>query len=221
MATLNGVKAIFSGRNPSMEENVTQSLEHIVLNTIKQKVKQVKKGHDESVLPNIASSHSSLSATLPELHACLGKWRDAGRGKVNQSTQSETRTEVSKTININGTEPQFGKVVPTYKTITNHDLSIFPDSAGEKATVAGGLHGQAAVIALQERRDTPLSHVILSQVADTDVLPSTNVPLETLSPRAEREHSSSAFPLTSDAQHRTRWDGPTATSNRVNTQKHG
>lgn len=36
MATLNGVKAIFSGSNPSMGENATQSLEHIVLNAIKQ-----------------------------------------------------------------------------------------------------------------------------------------------------------------------------------------
>ncbi|MGL9735333.1 MAG: hypothetical protein ACR5LF_05660 [Symbiopectobacterium sp.] len=81
MATLNGVKAIFSGRNPGMSENATQSLEHIVLNAIKQKAKQVKKGHEEGVLPPVELFHASLTAALPELHAGLGKWRKADEEK--------------------------------------------------------------------------------------------------------------------------------------------
>lgn len=132
MATLNGVKAIFSGSGPDMQENATQSLEHIVLNAIKQKAKQVKKGHEESALPPVALSHASLYATLPELHASLGKWKESVRGKANLSTPSETCNEVSKTVNISTTEIAFGKGVPTSKTAVNHDLSVFSASAGEK-----------------------------------------------------------------------------------------
>ncbi|MGG2140568.1 hypothetical protein [Symbiopectobacterium sp. RP] len=203
MATLNGVKAIFSGSNPSMGENATQSLEHIVLNAIKQKVKQVKKGHEEGGLPPVALSHASLSVALPELHASLGKWRESGRGKVTLSTQSETRTEVGKTVNISATEVAFGKGVPRSKTSQHLDLSIFSSSVCRGGAIVGGLHGQSAAIALQERRDTPLSHAIVSQVADTAVLPSASIPSEMPGPKAESENSPSVIPLPSDAQHRS------------------
>ncbi|MCW2481271.1 hypothetical protein [Candidatus Symbiopectobacterium sp. NZEC135] len=202
MATLHGVKAIFSGSGPDMQENATQSLEHIVLNAIKQKAKQIKKGPEEGALPPGALSHASLYATLPELHASLGKWTESVRGKVNLSTQSETRTEVGKTVNLNATEVAFGKGAPTNKTAVHHDLSVFSSSVGEKVAAVGGLQGQSADIALQERRDAPLSQAIVSQVADTTILPSTSTSSEALSPKAERELTSSALPLLSDVQHR-------------------
>lgn len=203
MATLNGVKAIVTGSNPSKGENATQSLEHIVLNAIKQKVKQVKKGHEEGALPPVALSHASLSVTLPELYASLGKGRESGRGKVTLSSQPETRTELGKTVNISATEVTFGKGVPRSKTAQHRDLSVFSASVGEKVAIVGGLHGQSAAIALQERRDTPLSHAIVSQVADTAVLPSTSMPSEIPGPKAESEHSPSAIPLPGDVQHRS------------------
>lgn len=202
MATLNGIKAIFPGSNSGMEENATQSLEHIVLNAIKQKAKQ-KKGHEESALPPVALSHASLPTTLPELHASLGKWRESGRGRVNLSQPSEMRTEMSKAINISATEVLLDKGVATSKTAVHHDVSVFSANVGEKVAVSAGLHGQSAAVALQERRDTPLSHAIVNQVTDTAVLPSTNAPSEAAVPRAEKEHSPSAIALPSDVQHRT------------------
>ncbi|WP_440864936.1 SpaN/EivJ family type III secretion system needle length determinant [Symbiopectobacterium purcellii] len=202
MATLNGVKAIFSGSNPGREENATQSLEHIVLNAIKQKAKQVKKGHEETAFPPVALSHASLSATRPELHASLGKWRESGRGKINLPVQSETRAEVSKTVNTRATEAPLDKGVPMRKTTLHHDLSALSASVGEKTAVASGVHGLSAAVALQERRDTPLSHAIASQVTDTAVFPSTSIPSEAPGHRTEREHTPSGIPLTSDAQHR-------------------
>ncbi|MCW2477122.1 MULTISPECIES: hypothetical protein [unclassified Symbiopectobacterium] len=211
MATLTGVKAIFSGSNPGMEENATQSLEHIVLNAIKQKAKQGKKGHEESALPPVALSHASLCATLPELHASLGKWSETGRRKVNLPMQPETRTAVSRATNSNVTEAQLAKGIPTSKTAVHHDLSAFSAGAGEKMALVGGLQGQSGAMALQERRDMPLSHAIVSQVqvADATVLPSTGAPSDAPGPRPEREHSPSGIPLTSDAQHRA-FTGDTA-----------
>lgn len=153
MATLNGVKAIYSGSHSGMEDNVTQSLEHIVLNAIKQKAKQVKKGQEESTFPSAALSHAALSATLPELHASLGKWRESGGGKLNRSAQSETHTEVRETVNISATEAPFGKRIPPSKTTVHHDLSVFSANVGEMIAVAGGLQGQSAAAALLERHD--------------------------------------------------------------------
>lgn len=210
MATLNGVKAIFSGKSPSLQENATQSLEQIVLNAIKQKSKQVKKGHEESALPPVALSHASLSATLPELHASLGKWRESGRGKINLSMLAEARTEVSKTLKSSATEMQFDKSVPTSKTAVHHDLSVFSASVGEKVAVASGLQGQPAAIALQAHRDAPLSKATVSQIGDMAVLPSTSTPSEALGPKAERDLTLSALPLSSDVQHRT-FNGDSAT----------
>lgn len=163
----------------------------------------MKKGHEEGALPPVVLSHASLSVTLPELHASLGKGRESGRGKVNLSLPSETRTEMSKTINISATEVLLDKGVATSKTAAHHDLSVFSASVGEKVAIVGGLHGQSAAIALQERRDTPLSHAIVSQVADTAVLLSTSMPSEMPGPKAESEHSPSAIPLPSDVQHRS------------------
>ncbi|MGL9735334.1 MAG: hypothetical protein ACR5LF_05665 [Symbiopectobacterium sp.] len=110
---------------------------------------------------------------------------------------------MSKTVNISTTEIAFGKGVSRSKTAQRRDLSVFSASAWEKVAIVGELHGHSAAITLPERRDTPLSHAIVSQIADTAVLPSTRIPSETPAPKDESEHSPSSIPLSSDVQHRT------------------
>ena len=208
MATCNGVTASSNGKYLGAEDCVTQSLEHIALNALKQKAKQEKKGVGESILPNMAFSLPLSHTALPELHTSVGTLREASPVKFNQLGVMDSHSDATKTakkIDTNSTDLRLDNVVLKRKTKTDLDSSASRTgvATGEKVAVIGGLQGAATVITSQERRDTTLHAAILSLDTDTNVMPPADASSKSTRSRAEREYLSSAALLTNESQQRT------------------